>query len=419
VKKFNNDLVNFSEEDIEILLDLENYHIKLDEEQKQMEKELDEFDNLSTDRSKNININNKNEIEENNNKIELKKSVKPEIKNKENILSWFSFENMLQVIEIDSFNIMSTINVDFFAIQELLFFDNTSFILENANNNSKKSKKIIPTGFYINNCITKEYIFDKENKFIIFLKSTNSKKEKAKAKAEAMLKQSNKNNMQIEKKLNKKEGKFITELKTINEKDELNREELDIKFSIIKEYIENLIIQFTRIEKMNSTIDKKLIEKSYLYLGDEETIKIIENFTKAHDLSYIKICYDYRDLIQNLLKEINKKKIGIKFKTKNLLHNINFLYRSLNLTNDKKDNFFKRLTLEFPFEKREMILDFNNLIDFLYTFRNKKKILLESYNKEIQELKSEIEKIIQESIENFKNSLAESLKNEKFVHFFI
>lgn len=419
MKKFNNDLVNFSEEDIEILLDLENYHIKLDEEQKQMEKELDEFDNLSTDRSKNININNKNEIEENNNKIELKKSVKPEIQNKENILSWFSFENMLQVIEIDSFNIMSTINVDFFAIQELLFFDNTSFILENANNNSKKSKKIIPTGFYINNCITKEYIFDKENKFIIFLKSTNSKKEKAKAKAEAMLKQSNKNNMQIEKKLNKKEGKFITELKTINEKDELNREELDIKFSIIKEYIENLIIQFTRIEKMNSTIDKKLIEKSYLYLGDEETIKIIENFTKAHDLSYIKICYDYRDLIQNLLKEINKKKIGIKFKTKNLLHNINFLYRSLNLTNDKKDNFFKRLTLEFPFEKREMILDFNNLIDFLYTFRNKKKILLESYNKEIQELKSEIEKIIQESIENFKNSLAESLKNEKFVHFFI
>ena len=43
--------------------------------------------------------------------------------------------------------------------------------------------------------------------------------------------------------------------------------------------------------------------------------------------------------------------------------------------------------------------------------------MFENYTKEISELKRDIENIIEESIENYKNSILENLKNEKFVNF--
>ncbi len=424
--------MNFSEEDIEILLDLESFQSKLDEEEK-AQQHSDKNDDYADEKIfSDTKKENKKQTEN-----DLKQSKSLAIKGKENALSWFSYENMLQIIEIDPFNILSIINADFYAIQELAYFDNNAFLQANGNanldSNSNKKNNYFRGGFYYHNCIIKEYIFDKNNKLLLYLNSNNSAftqqhKEKSKfavatlqkEKAEPKIKDKviilEKKQQQLSNK-KEKEGKFITELKTINEKDELDRDELDTKLRIIKENLENMILQFTKIDKINANIDKKLIEKSFLFLGDDETIKIIQNFNKAHDLSHIKLCYDYRDLIQNLLQEINNKtKKGIKFKTRSLLHNINFLYRSLNLNNDKKDNFFRRLTLEFPYEKREVILEFNSLVDFLYVFRNRKKILLDNYNEEIHELKSAIEKIIQDSIESFKTSLFENIKNEKLVN---
>lgn len=391
-------------------MDLENFQSKFDEEgnDQKLNENINQIDNISDNFDKADDKNMK--------KKDTRVSDSISFKNKDNVLSWFTYENMLQIIEIDPFNILSIINVDFYSVQEFIFFENILNLKANDHQDGMKNK--INQSFYYKNCIIKEYIFDKSNKLLLYLNSNHSIKNKDKNIEKSLIIAENKNKL-INQKLNKKEGKFITELKTINEKDEINREELDIKFQIIKKNLEKMIQLFTKIDRLNINIDIKLINKSFLFLGDDETNKIIENFNKAHDLSYIKLCYDFRDLIQKLMQEIIKKKIVIKYRNKNLLHNINFLYRSLNLNNDKKDNFFKRLTLEFPYEKRETILEFNNLIDYLYTFRNRKKILIENYNKEIQDLKNEIEKIIQDSIDNFKTSLFENLKNEKFVKFII
>ncbi len=300
MKKFNSDLVNISEEELDILLDMDNYQIKLDEEVEKINKEsLSDKANLELNEEKKEK-NEKNIINNDKNKAalekrELKKDNILEMKKIENILVWFSYENILQIIEIDPFNILSITNIDFYAFQEYMFFDNTLFLKENSsnfNNNANDiNKKLAPSGYYNKNCIFKEYVLDKENKFLILLKAnytsqknnnllssnadTNNNNNKEKLKADkSTLKNLNSTlenkGKQIEKKPVKKEGKFITELKTINEKDELYREEQDLKFNILKNNLELIISQFINIDKYNTALDRKLIDKSYLFLGEDE-----------------------------------------------------------------------------------------------------------------------------------------------------
>jgi len=71
-----------------------------------------------------------------------------------NLHNWFTYENMLQIIEIDPFNIINISKIEFYTLQELLSFDNTNHLNEilkensklkrpfstNRNNNSKKEK---------------------------------------------------------------------------------------------------------------------------------------------------------------------------------------------------------------------------------------------------------------------------------------
>ena len=260
----------------------------------------------------------------------------------ENILTWFSYENMLQIIELDSFNILSFSNVDYFTFQEILNFENINFSQISVKNNLISNKFLL-----------KEYIFDKENKFFSFLKSSNIHNNKSQNNIASNINGKNSTSNIIK----KEKGKFLTELKPEKE------EKLNLKFEILKENLENLIFQFIKIEKINFSIDNKVIERSYLFLGEEETTKILDNFRKAHELSYIKYSFEYKETIKNLIFEINyKNKNFLKPKIKKFLHNINFLYRSLNLTYDKKDNFVKRISMEFPQEKKEYIIDCLNVL---------------------------------------------------------
>lgn len=403
-------MINISEEDYEVLLDFNSLNIDC---VKYKDSHSTNEENFVKDENKKIRK--KGKFEDSKEAIDTKYKIISEkninnllVKDVEKTLTWFSFDNMLQIIEIDPFNNLSLLNIDYLIIQEILNFDNSSIF---PCIDEKKNKQIHNKIYLI-----KEYILDKGNFFYSYLKNPNL----------FYKENNNREKRQSEKavdvKFNRptkilKDGNFLTEIKEVNENDEeINSEKLFLYFKILKNHLETMIMQFTKLEKSIVILDNKLIERSRIYLGDDETNKTILNFGKAHELSYIKHCYDFRMLIKNLINEINmREKARIKYRNKHSMHNINFFYRCLDLTNNKKDNFFKRISIEFPNERKENLLEYNSLVDYLYIFRTRKKIILENYNNEINDLKQDIENIIQESIENFKSSIMESVKIEKFV----
>jgi hypothetical protein len=175
-----------------------------------------------------------------------------------------------------------------------------------------------------------------------------------------------------------------------------------------------LLSNFLQFDKKNISmslqIDPVLINKSYLALGEEETQKIIINFNRTKDLSYLKYEIDHKNLIKEFCEKLNQASTYDPHIIPKV-HNINYFVRNKVIL---KEKLFNRLQNEFPKISKEKLINLNSIIDYLYSFRNKKKIILENFNKEISDTVNQTELIVEEGIKNEINQIKMKVKEEEF-----
>jgi hypothetical protein len=146
--------------------------------------------------------------------------------------------------------------------------------------------------------------------------------------------------------------------------------------------------------------------------SDDEASKILTNFNKANDLSFLKYEIEFKNLIKDLFTEINSLKLN-DVNIRLQINNLNHLYKA----KQTPDKLLKRLVFDFPKENKTHIEQYNKFIEYLYTFRANRKQLIANYKAEINELISSISFIIEEAVTREIKQLNENIKEFENVNF--
>jgi hypothetical protein len=179
-------------------------------------------------------------------------------------------------------------------------------------------------------------------------------------------------------------------------------------------FVKNIPNRIFKLEKNNNiSLDPNLVKKSLLALGDEETDKIIHNFNRTKELSFLKYEMEYKYLNKDLNEKINNCVNSIKENKVFLqLNNINYFARNKLFTKEKLQLKIKN---EFPNYNKDKLFEIYNTIDYLYNFRHKRKLILNNYQKEINEVKNQTEQIEEDGINNEINLIKENIEVNEFV----
>jgi hypothetical protein len=143
----------------------------------------------------------------------------------------------------------------------------------------------------------------------------------------------------------------------------------------------------------------------FLICSEEEAEKILSNFNKANELSFMKYEIELKNLTKVLFTDINAIKlndIGIRLH----INNLNYLYKIKQTT----DKLSKRIILEYPKENKTNLESYNKFLESLYTFRFNKKQMISAYKDELNELVINIHQIIEEAVVREIKNLNEGIK---------
>lgn len=189
--------------------------------------------------------------------------------------------------------------------------------------------------------------------------------------------------------------------------------------NFLKENSKNSINKvFNQNFEIKVELSRNLLNRTSLTLGEDETEKIINNYNRSKELSVLKYSMEYKNLINDLNNKITNcfKNIKENFNFVLEISNYNYLIRN-KISN--KDICLLRLNLNFPNYNKIKFNEMYDLVDYLYIFRNKKKLIKQEIKKELIILKEESEKIILEGIEDEINKINENIKDLEFVNSFL